>query len=155
MPFLVFVRPWILVINPPPWLLPSQNFRQAVNPRLTRPPRKRRNLITENRYKGHPDLSRSMPWYCNGARGSGRVLESRLILKPFDARVGSQQLYRSAGLCEIVVLRDGFPVFVGVIDEPFRRNIITIETNAAVRIEIRKGYLDFCGWRSSDLNISK
>ena len=27
------------------------------------------------------------------------------------------------------------PVFVGVVDEPFRRNIITIETNTAVRIE--------------------
>jgi hypothetical protein len=79
-----------------------------------------------------------MPWYCDSACGSCRVFESRLIHKLFDARVGPQQLYRSAGFCEIVVLLDASSVFVGVINEPLRRNIITIETNAAIRIEIRK-----------------
>jgi len=42
-------------------------------------------------------------------------------------------------------------VFVGVVDEPFRSNAITVETNAAVRVEIRKSYLDFCGRRSIEL----
>ena len=62
------------------------------------------------------------------------VLERRLILKAFDACVGPQQFYRCAGLNEIVVLLDTIPVpvRVGIINQPFRANIIAVETNTAV-----------------------
>ena len=45
---LIFIRPWIVIINPPPWL-PSYDLHQSVDLLLIWPSPVRRALIVENR----------------------------------------------------------------------------------------------------------
>jgi hypothetical protein len=69
----------------------------------------------------------------------------------------TQQFHPSGNLRDIVKIaihRAPAPMFNGVIDEPFHRNIIAIETNTPVSSKLRERYLNF-RW-GSDLiqNIS-
>ena len=59
--------------------------------------------------------------------------------------MGPQQPYGCAGLSEVVILPETVPVCVGITDEPFRPDIIAVETNTAIGNKIREGYLYFCG----------
>ena len=142
---LLSIAPWIIIINPPPWLLP-QNFRQSVYLLPAWPSLERFALVTENWYKRDPKFSnlfRVVSWNCSDVWGHCVVYECRLKIKSFDAWAEPQQLYRSDGLRHDVVVPIPAPVRVGVIDEPFHRNIIAVVTNTAVLRRIWERYLNF------------
>jgi hypothetical protein len=85
-----------------------------------------------------------MSRYQDSANGSC-ICKSRLIHEAFDARVRPQELYRSADLCEIVVLLGILPMGSGVVDEPFRRHVETVETNAVICFIVWKSEVLFMG----------
>ena len=80
------------------------------------------------------------------------IYEGRLVHEAFDAGVRPQQLYRRADLREVVVPLSVLPVGSGVVDEPFRRHVKTVETNAAVCLKVGwTAEFHFFRWRRGHL----